>query len=220
MAVEKEGKSYPTETLILMSLKEKDGQSLDDLSHIIGISKMAVLKHLQSLEGRKIVERRIVKKSIGRPYYRFYLLAEAASALGSTTDKMFDSLLSYINESGNRELIVNFLKKRYKDVEKYYKNELSNKSGEERIEALAKLLFLENCFPELRKIQGQKYEMLEFNCPIYTVSKKFGEACELERNLFQNVLNMKVNTTHLLIDGHGTCRFLIENNSKKSVLPK
>lgn len=207
-------RNYPTETMILILLKREDGRSLDELSKEIGISKMAVLKHLQSLESRGILERRIIKKDVGRPYYRFHLLLEASSAFGSSSDKMLDSLLDYIDQSGNREMIVDFLKKRYKDVEEHYRNELSGKTGTERIEALARLRHLENYLPELRKIQGSKYEMLEFNCPIFSISKNFSEACDLERRLFQNVLKMKVDTTHTQINGHGTCRFLIDKNTR------
>lgn len=209
-----EDRKYPTETTILMQLKMEDGQSLGELAKRIGISKMAVLKHLQSLEGRGLLERRIVKKEIGRPFYRFHLLREASSAFGNSAEKLFDSLISYMEETGNRDMIVGFLKKRYKEVELRYRNELASKSGKDRIEALARLRHLENYLPELRKIQGSKYEMLEFNCPIYLVSKKFSEACELERRLFQNVLRMDVDTTHTQINGHGTCRFLIEKGTR------
>ncbi len=207
-----EGESYPSETTILMNLKKNDGQSLDDLSTAIGISKMAVLKHIKTLESRGIVERKIVKKNVGRPYFRFYLLKDSSSAFGSSSDKMLDSLLAYMDETGKRDVIVDFLKRRYGDVEAHYRNELSGKTGQERLEALARLRHLENYFPELRRIQGSKYELLEFNCPIYSISKKFSEACDLERRLFQNVLKMKVDTTHTQINGHGTCRFLIDRD--------
>lgn len=207
-------KYYPTETTILMQLKREDGQSLSELSERVGISKMAILKHIQALEKRGILERRIVKKDVGRPYFRFHLLGEASSAFGSSTDRMFDSFLKYMDESGNRGLIVDFLRKRYKEVEDFYRTELSDKNGTARIEELARLRYLENYLPELRKIQGSKYEMLEYNCPIFTISKKYTEACDLERRLFQNVLRMNVNTAHTQINGHGTCRFLIDKDSR------
>ncbi len=127
---------------------------------------------------------------------------------------MFDLLLDYIEESGKREMIVDFLKKRYKDVEEHYRNELSGKPSTERIAALTRLRHLENSLSELRKIQGSKYEMLEFNCPISSISKNFSEACDLEGRLFQNVLKMKVDTAHTQINGHGTYRFLIDNNAR------
>jgi predicted ArsR family transcriptional regulator len=212
MTYETEKGNYPSEIMILMSLKNNDGQSLNDLSKAIGISRMAVLKHLQVLEKRGVVERRIVKKNVGRPYFRFYLLRDSSYALGSSGDILLDSLLAYMEETGRREVILEFLKKRYSEVEAYYRSKLSGRIGKERIEALARLRQLENYFPELRKTQGSKYELLEFNCPVYSISKKFSEACDLERRLFQNVLKMRVDTTHTQINGHGTCRFLIDKD--------
>lgn len=207
--------SYPTETMILIILKKEDGLSLEELSKKVGISKMAVLKHMQTLENRNIVERRIVKKAVGRPLYRFYLLSDASTAFGNSNDKMLESLIDFLVESGNEDKVVQFLKKKYKKIEQYYRGQLSKRSGEKRVEELARLRYLENYMPELKKNGRDKFEMLEFNCPIYSISRKFGEACALEEKLFENVLEMKVETTHTQINGFGTCRFLIEKNKSE-----
>ena len=52
---------YPTETRLILVLKEKGQRSLQDLSHDLGISKMGVLNHIKHLESRGLV-RRIQKK--------------------------------------------------------------------------------------------------------------------------------------------------------------
>jgi|YelNatPaOPRAMG01_1025707.scaffolds.fasta_scaffold26083_2 DeoR family suf operon transcriptional repressor len=209
-----EWQSFPTESRIIMALKESNGLSLGAISERLGISKMAVLKHLQSLERREIVERRIVKKNIGRPYYTFHLLQSSSSALGSSSEMLLYSLLDFLVERGSEEIVINFLRERYKKVEAYYEESLRFKSGRERVEELAKLRYLENYFPELKNIGRDRFELLEYNCPIYAISRKFGEACSLEQKLFENVLKMEVNTTHTQVNGHGTCRFLISKSRK------
>ncbi len=207
-------KDYPTESRLLITLKKSDGMSLEELSEALGISKVATLKHIKSLENRHILERRITKKKVGRPYYRFYLLSEASSAFGSSSDRLFNDLLEFIAENGNREIVIKFLNDRYEKVAAYYKEALRNKSGKERVEELARLRLLENYLPELKSIGRDKHELLEFNCPIYSISSKFAEACDLEKKLFENVLRMRVNTSHTQVNGYGTCRFLIDRKSK------
>jgi len=72
---------------------------------------------------------------------------------------------------------------------------------------------IENYFPELRKIGRGKYELLEFDCPILKISRHFGIACEIERELFENVLGTKVQSGDTQRDGKGVYKFQIEYTS-------
>ncbi len=217
MAENNEWNNYPTESRVIIALKESNGMSLKDLSERLNISKMAVLKHLQTLESRHIVERRIAKKNIGRPYYTFHLLQSSSSALGSSSEMILCSLLDFLSANGNKEMVIKFLRERYNKIEAYYMDSLKFKKGRERVEELARLRFLEDYLPELKKIGKDKFELLEYNCPIYAISSKFGEACVLEQKLFENVLKMEVNTAHTQVNGHGTCRFLIGKSKNSSL---
>jgi len=178
---------------------------------------MAVLKHLQSLESRHIVERRIAKKNIGRPYYTFHLIQPSSSVLGSSSEVLLQSLLNFLAENENKEIVIKFLGERFSKIEAYYRDSLIFKTGNDRLEELTRLRFLEDYLPEFKKIGKEKFELLEYNCLIFAISSKFDEACALEQKLFENVLKMEVNFTHTRVNGHGTCRFLI-SKSKKNAL--
>lgn len=217
MTQENQWNSYPTESRVIIALKESNGLSLKDLSERLNISKMAVLKHLQTLESRHIVERRIAKKNIGRPYYTFHLLQSSTSALGSSSEMLLQDLLNFLAENGNKEIVIKFLRERYNRIEAYYRDSLMFKTGNERVEELARLRFLEDYLPELKKIGKEKFELLEYNCPIFAISSKFNDACTLEQKLFENVLKMEVNSTHTQVNGHGTCRFLISKFKKNAL---
>jgi DeoR family suf operon transcriptional repressor len=204
--------SYPTETMIILSLKRKKGLSLEELSRELRISKMGVLKHIQVLETRGIVRREISKKNIGRPYYRFYLVSNKGEILGNSSEKMLESFLEFANKEGYRDFVLKFLRNRYSEVEKFYKNALTSLTESQKVEKLAQLRQIENYFPELKKKGNDTFELLEFNCPIYRVANLFGEACSMERDLFKNVLDMDVESTHRQVNGFGTCRFLIRKH--------
>ena len=68
---------------------------------------------------------------------------------------------------------------------------------------------------ESRGTPGPGYELLEFNCPILAVAEEFGEACTVERELFERVLNADVETTHRVVAGNQVCRFLIRPREKE-----
>ena len=204
---------FPTNSLIIIELKKHNGRTMESLSKAIGITKMGVLKHLKELEEKGIIERRIFKKRMGRPYYKFYLIGNNGDSLASSSDLMLESLISFLDNERYKAIAIEFIKSRYDELLLYYKRALNHYQKERRLEELVRLRMIENYFPELRKIGRGKYELLEFNCPIFKISRHFEIACEIERELFENVLGAKVQSGDTQRDGKGVCKFEIEYTS-------
>jgi predicted ArsR family transcriptional regulator len=51
---------------------------------------------------------------------------------------------------------------------------------------------------------------LEYNCPIILIAEKHWEACSIETELFENVLDAKVEATHRAAKGDSICKFFIK----------
>jgi len=203
---------FRTNSLIIIELKEHNGRTMDSLSKAIGITKMGVLKQLKELEEEGIIERRILNR-MGRPYYKFYLIGNNGDSLASSSDLMLESLISFLDNERYKAIAIEFIKSRYHEVLLYYKKALNYYQKERRLEELVRLRMIKNYFPELRKIGRGKYELLEFNCPIFNISRHFGIACEIESELFENVLGAKVQLGDTQRDGKVVCKFQIEYTS-------
>lgn len=205
---------YPSETQIILALKSEGDLSLMELSNRIGISKMAVLNHIQKLEQQGMVARRLIKTKVGRPYYKFSVSEKSKTEMAPSDMTMLNEFVEYMDEKGHSEIMDDFLKTRYSQVRMEYEKKLSNLNLEQKVEALVKLREEENYFPELKNGGKDNYELLEFNCPIFSISKKFGQSCALETQLFSSVLNRDVTSTHRQVDGSDVCKFLIRKELK------
>lgn len=205
---------YPSETRVILSLKSKGPLSLKELSEELGISKMAVLNHIQSLEAKGMIARHLVKSSVGRPHYAFVAKEASKHSIASSEDSMLEGLIDYMERTGNSKLALDFLKERYDNVRTTYGERLARVKPEKRVEALADFREEENYYPELKSTGNGTYELLEFNCPIYRISKRIGAACSLETQLFSSVLDMDVSSTHRQVDGGDVCRFLIRKKEE------
>lgn len=205
---------YPSETQIILALKREGYLSLNELAERIGISKMAVLNHMQKLESQGLVERRLVKTKVGRPYYTFGVSENSKSAMAPADSSMLDEFVEYLDSNGHSGIVTEFLRERYGQVRLDYEKKLSRVAPDRKVEELAKLREQENYFPELKSGGKDSYELLEYNCPIFNISRKFGIACSLETQLFSSVLDREVTSTHRQVDGSDVCKFLIRKKTK------
>lgn len=206
---------YPSETQIVLALKREGRLSLNELSERIGISKMAVLNHIQKLEAQDMVERRLVKTKVGRPYYKFGVSENSKISMAPSDVSMLNEFIEYMDENGHSGIVEDFLRERYSQVRVDYEKKLSRVDPEKRVEALAKLREKENYFPELKNGGKDNFELLEYNCPIFSISRKFGSACSMETKLFSSVLGREVSSTHRQVNGSDVCKFLIKKEIKE-----
>ena len=71
-----------TRRRILIALKERGGMTADELAENLGISSVAVRRHLTNLERDRLVDHKQVQRGMGRPSY-VYRLTEAAHQMTS-----------------------------------------------------------------------------------------------------------------------------------------
>lgn len=198
-----------TREQILLMLRKHGKLSMDEIANNLGITKMAVYKHLSRLENDRIVTRSIDKRRVGRPVSLFLLTENGKERFRSSYAAMIRSMISYLVEKGERELVVDFLKKRYEEIGRTYRERLAGLSFEKKVGELTRIRDEEGYVAEHRKTPGSAYELREFNCPIYEIAQILGEACWIEGSLFKSVLDTKVDLTHRQAAGDSYCRFMI-----------
>lgn len=205
---------YPTPVKIILLLKEFPGLTLDELAEKMSISKMAVLNHISALEQQGAVSRKIVKKKVGRPSFIFYALPVSNNKLGNSSDSMLNDFMDFIKTTGNEKLLEEFLKDRYSKVRSEYTGAMRGKNLDDKVNELAILRRNADYYPEVKRAQGN-FELIEYNCPILSISKNFGVACSMETKMFSQVLDANVKSTHRQVNGYSACRFLISRKSKE-----
>ena len=194
----------------ILSLLKKEGQmSMNQIASRLGVTKMAVFKHITGLEASGLIERSTVKKHVGRPVSIFTLTASGRKRFVSSYASMISDLIYFLVKNDQRDLVLDFLKKRYASIKDEYEEELLPFDPDKRLEHLAVMRDREGYMAELRNTPGGVHELIEFNCQIFQIAALMGEACDLENSLFRSVLGVQVDSTHKQITGESFCRFLI-----------
>ncbi|MGQ0797582.1 MAG: helix-turn-helix transcriptional regulator [Methanobacteriota archaeon] len=200
---------------ILLFLKRGGEASLTTISTEVGVSKMAALRHLVALEGRGLVQRSQRPEGRGRPRVYFRLADTAASLFPQAYAHMTTKALEFIEERLGREAVVRLLKERSREVYDRHKARFGDGELREKVAVLARLRDEEGYMAELGAATRTTFELLEHNCPIVAIAGRYGEACEVERRLFENLLRADVDTTHRVVAGAPVCRFLIRRHEPR-----
>jgi predicted ArsR family transcriptional regulator len=199
-----------TKRQILIILKREGEIDLTSLAKELGITKMGVLNHINDLEELDIIERFKLREGVGRPRLAIRLSSNSKDIFPKAYSSITCSVLEFVEEQLGRRAVYDALKKRQRDVQEDYANKLQELDFPRKMQELANFRDEEGYMVELHMVPGSSsFELLEYNCPILSVADQYSEACGVEREMFEEVLNAKVETTHRTVAGDNVCRFLI-----------
>lgn len=204
------GKETPsTKVGIVHFLKRNSEATLDEIGKEFSISKVAALKHLGNLEREELVKRRYVPSGRGRPKCFFSLSEKGNSSFQKGYEDIVVDAMDYVDNIFGREYVGNILHLRTEKKLPEYRNAILRQPERDRIRTLCTLRDSEGYMSEWRQLDEETYELTEYNCPILALSERYGEACRAENQLFSNVLEADVESTHRVVAGSRACRFLI-----------
>ncbi len=199
---------------ILLSLKRGGRTSLADLSTQLGVSKMAVLKHLAVLEAKGLVGRSYRAEGRGRPRVYFELTHDATKLFPEAYTHLTVCALRFIEEKLGRSAVVQLLRQRTQEVYDDSARRFDDRDFAGRVRTLVALREEGGYMAERGRIGRNSAELLEHNCPILAIAGQYGEACQVEVELFQKLLRADVEASHRVVAGDTVCRFLIRRRTE------
>lgn len=195
---------------VLYSLKTKGPLSTKELSTILGITEMAVRRHLQSLELDGLVESAMIRQPMGRPVYRFSLTTQADDVFTKNYHLLtLDLLNELVDESGEDFVDLLFERRNNKLINKY-KLSLEGKDLPGKVAALTEIQNNNGYMANWEQINDGEYRIQEHNCPIAQIANQYDHACHCEINLFKTLLQADVQRTECIAKNGNKCVYLIK----------
>jgi predicted ArsR family transcriptional regulator len=200
---------------ILYYLKVMKLAGLKDLSKVMKISRMAVHKHLSDLQDRRLVESAKIRKGVGRPTMQYSLTSTGKTAFPKSYGEIATHALDYVEKKMGKDAVESVLRERQKELIEKYSIRIKDMKFNEKVKELARIRDEEGYIAESKKDRKRNsHTLLEYNCPIIMIAEKHWEACSIETELFEHVLDAKVEVTHRAAKGDSICNFLIKEKSE------
>lgn len=206
-----DGFSEPKKKL-LYYLKVMHQAGLEDLAAVMKISRMAVHKHLSSLQQRGLVEAIENRGRVGRPKMIYQLTSQSKTVFPKSYSAIATQALDFIEANMGKGGVEKVLRERQSKLFDQYYKRLKDMDFDRQVKELARIRDEEGYMAESQKESkgGKKHVLLEYNCPIIHIAEKHWEACSIETELFEKLLNAEIETTHRAAKGDAVCKFLIK----------
>ncbi|MFP7332172.1 metalloregulator ArsR/SmtB family transcription factor [Shouchella clausii] len=207
-----------TKEKILELLKKQVEMSVGELTDALGITHMAVRKHLNVLLKDGFIQFREIKQEIGRPLQMFSISEKGDRLFPKNYEGLTVDFLHDIQDLHGDESIHYLFKKRELRLTDRYFKRMVHKSPEEKMAELAKIQNEKGYMAEVTQHDAWTFELVEHNCPVFAVAKQFKAACQCETSLFKNVLETEsVKRVACQSDGDTECRFVMAFSENRQV---
>lgn len=195
---------------IINILRTAGPLTVGELGDRLGITHVAVRRHLTSLERDGLVTSVQERLPMGRPT-RVYSLTEAADELfpkkyGALTLEMLDFL-----NTTDPNLVEGFFARRGQVlVEKYGPEVTSGATLQDRVSRLSDVQMANGYLASYEAGKDGSLILKEFNCPVHQISRNYAHACHHELEFFKAVLGTaNVQRVECIAKGGGCCRYTI-----------
>jgi predicted ArsR family transcriptional regulator len=199
-----------TRKVLVNMMKTQGALSVSEMAKQLGITEMAVRRHLNTLERDGFIRSELHRQPMGRPSHVYSLTAAAEDWFPKNYQALtMDLLDELVNDLGNEQVGRLFEGRKDKLIGKY-EDQMEGKDLLQKVEQLAEIQNHNGYMVEWDKDQDGNYVFKEFNCPISQVANQFNQACQCELKLFQSLLQTEVDRTECLAKGDSKCVYVIQ----------
>ncbi|MDB5054098.1 MAG: transcriptional regulator [Bacilli bacterium] len=198
-----------TRKVLLTLMKTKGSLSVNEMAKELGITEMAIRRHLNTLERDGLIEAKLTRQAMGRPTHFYSLTLLADDLFPKNYHHLTLDLLGELELEGVNRIEKLFEGRKQKLLEKYG----GRMEGKNLVDRVAELAEIQNANGYMvqweHDVEGH-YVFTEFNCPIAQVAKQYNAACRCELTLFKKLLGAEVECTECLTKGGNKCTYLIK----------
>lgn len=183
--------------------------TISEICESVGVTATAVRQRLVRLQGQGFVSRVMVRSGRGRPHFVYQVSESGLNQLGENYSDLALILwqeMQSIEEPVLRQRVV----RRVRDsmVLRYGRSDHS-RSMPDRLRQLQASLVSRGFDVEI-DTSGDLPILRENSCPYQELASADAGICELEQEVFGDVLGTKVTLTKCCRDGHHCCEFQAE----------
>lgn len=206
-------KDLSTRDQILQMMKTSGPLSTREITLQLGITEMAVRRHLGTMERDGLIESKMIRQTLGRPTAVYGLTDIADSIFPKKYHALTLDLLGELADEAGEETVNHLFDRRKTKLNRQYEPLMEGKSFSEKVRKLAEIQNDNGYMTEYEQVEEDHFILKEHNCPISQVANQYNHACDCELNLFESLLDAHVERTECLAQEGNRCVYVIRNRT-------
>ncbi|HXG40953.1 MAG TPA: ArsR family transcriptional regulator [Candidatus Limnocylindrales bacterium] len=203
---------------LLFELRRGGPASPDQLALALGASRTGVLQQLRALESANLVVRRTVRHGVGRPRHVYDITPDAQDLFPANYDALAVNLLEALRAVGGDALIEEVFLARRRQQAALIRARFAERLGPNadlaaRVRELAVIQDEQGYLCSAALGEDGTVRLVEHNCAIYHVARRYPAACRAELELFRDVLGGEVVRERHIGSGDRCCAYRISPGS-------
>ena len=213
-ALEEQEERQATRNRVARSILSEGPRTAAELASSLGLTPAGVRRHLDALLAEGLVEAREQRvyghRGRGRPAKVFALTDSGRAVFHHDYDVLAVDALRFIAESGGEQAVAAFARRRFADLAGRYETELAAAEPGSRASLLAEALTADGYAASTRESEKLPGEQLcQHHCPVQHVAEQFPQLCEVETQVFAELLGTHVQRLATIAHGDGVCTTFI-----------
>jgi predicted ArsR family transcriptional regulator len=210
-SVTSERRHGATRREILEVLRRSAGMTADQLAETLGVTAMAIRKHLAALQAEGLLHDRLERRPIGRPVYIYALSPTARKLFPQQYQELTTDLIDDLRAMDGEDKVTRLFQRRAERLYDQLAPEVTGRALPERLAILAESLDSQGYLAEWEATPDGDYLLKEHNCAIYGVAQCAPEVCACELDLFRRLLvGADIEREQHVIDGDHLCCYRLK----------
>ncbi|MEX1231778.1 MAG: transcriptional regulator [Planctomycetaceae bacterium] len=176
-----------------------------------GVTATAVRQRLNRLLSYGYIERKRVRVGRGRPHYTYHLTSDGHRVLGEDYSILANVLWKELMHIPDETLRQQVLSRIRDAMVKQLGKGVEAENLEKRLQELQTRL-LQQGFNVETSLDNGLAVLREYSCPFYDLANADPLICELERQVYEQILGVSIFLKERCIEGHPCCEFVVRND--------
>ncbi|WP_179229314.1 helix-turn-helix transcriptional regulator [Parenemella sanctibonifatiensis] len=197
-----------TRRRVAESILREGPSTARELAERLGLTSAAVRRHLTALDERGEVDSREQRvygpRGRGRPARVFFLTDRGRTGFHQAYDQLAIQALEYLAKTEGSVAVRRFAEERMSQLVPYFERIRADDPEIDKLEALT-LALNEFGYVANRRPAPLGEQLCQHHCPVAQVAAQFPELCQVETEVFGEILGTDVRRLATIAHGDGVC---------------
>jgi predicted ArsR family transcriptional regulator len=206
-----------TQEALLLYLKRDGEMTVSQLCQLLGVTSMAVRRHLTALQKDGLIVARLEKKLRGRPTYIYKLTEKSESLFPSGFQNLAIDLLDLVFEQTGHKGVMELLTRRNARLADRLRPRVENKTLAERVGEVSKIFSENGYMTDWKKLDDGDFIIYQQHCAVRDLANQYRQLCILEPRLMEDLLGVKISRTKYMLQDDPVCAYLVHSQKAEKV---